>query len=85
MAEEVRVLLPRIPVNRHEQHVRPRIEYRLCAIAVVVVDIEYRDTFGSMVAQAVTGVSMESDSSTPISFFAADREPIQLESKSVLA
>ena len=40
---------------------------------------------GSMVAQAVTGVSMESDTSIPISFFAADREPIQLESKSVLA
>jgi glycine/D-amino acid oxidase-like deaminating enzyme len=40
---------------------------------------------GSMVAKAVTGVSLESDTSIPVSFFAVDREPIQLASKSVLA
>jgi glycine/D-amino acid oxidase-like deaminating enzyme len=40
---------------------------------------------GSMVAREITGTSMASDTSIPISFFAVDREPIQLESKSVLA
>jgi sarcosine oxidase subunit beta len=40
---------------------------------------------GSMVANAVTGDSLDTDTSTPISFFSIDREPIELESKSVLA
>ena len=40
---------------------------------------------GSMVAQAITGDSLESDTTIPISFFSIDRDPIKLESKSVLA
>ena len=40
---------------------------------------------GSMVAKAITGIGLESDTSIPVSFFAIDREPIELESKSVLA
>lgn len=40
---------------------------------------------GSMVAKAITGVSLESDTLVPVSFFSIDREPIEIESKSVLA
>ena len=40
---------------------------------------------GSMVARAVTGNKIDTDTSIPISFFSIDREPIELESKSVLA
>ena len=40
---------------------------------------------GSMVAQALTGNSLDSDTTVPASFFSIDRDPIQLESKSVLA
>ena len=40
---------------------------------------------GSMVAKAITGIGLESDTPIPVSFFAIDREPIELESKSVLA
>ena len=40
---------------------------------------------GSMVAQAITGDTLETDPAVPLSFFAVDREPIELESKSVLA
>ena len=40
---------------------------------------------GSMVAKAITGDSLESDTSIPMSFFSIDREPIELETKSVLA
>ena len=40
---------------------------------------------GSMVARAITGETLESDTPVPISFFSIDREPIELESKSVLA
>ena len=38
---------------------------------------------GSMVAKAVTGNSLASE--VPLSFFSIDREPIELELKSVLA
>jgi glycine/D-amino acid oxidase-like deaminating enzyme len=40
---------------------------------------------GSMVAQALTGDRVESDTPVPIAFFAIDREPIRLKSKNVLA
>lgn len=40
---------------------------------------------GSMLAQAITGDSIETDTSVPMSLFSVDREPIKLESKSVLA
>lgn len=40
---------------------------------------------GSMVAQAVTGTRTEFDTDVPISFFAVDREPIDVRVKSVLA
>lgn len=40
---------------------------------------------GSMVAQAVTGSTMEFDTDVPIGFFAVDRDPIQLDVKHVLA
>lgn len=40
---------------------------------------------GSMVGQAVTGISMDLDTDVPMSFFAADRDPIGVETKSVLA
>jgi glycine/D-amino acid oxidase-like deaminating enzyme len=40
---------------------------------------------GSMVASALTGDRLDSDTTIPIEFFAVDREPIQLESKNVLA
>ena len=39
----------------------------------------------SMIAKAVTGDRIDTDTSIPISFFSVDREPIELESKSVLA
>jgi len=40
---------------------------------------------GSMVAQAITGEKRDFDTDIPLSFFAVDREPIKLKSKSVLA
>ena len=40
---------------------------------------------GSMVAQAVTGQSGAFDTDVPMSFFAVDREPIELDVKHVLA
>jgi sarcosine oxidase, subunit beta len=40
---------------------------------------------GSMIAQSITGDKLDFDTSIPISFFAVDRDPIELESKSVLA
>jgi glycine/D-amino acid oxidase-like deaminating enzyme len=40
---------------------------------------------GSQVAQAITGDRLAWDTSIPISFFSVDREPIALDSKSVLA
>lgn len=40
---------------------------------------------GSMMAKAITGDSLKSDTSIPLSFFSIDRKPIELESKSVLA
>jgi len=40
---------------------------------------------GSMVAQEITGVSMEFDTDVPMSFFSVDREPIDLAVKHVLA
>jgi len=40
---------------------------------------------GSMVAQAVTGRTMEFDTDVPMSFFSVDREPIDLAVKHVLA
>ena len=40
---------------------------------------------GSMVAQAVTGDKLATDTSIPISFFSIDRDPIDIGSKSVLA
>lgn len=40
---------------------------------------------GSMVARAITGDTLDTDTSVPLSFFSIDREPLQLASKSVLA
>ncbi len=40
---------------------------------------------GSMVAQAISGERLESDTDVPIDFFACDRDPISVEVKSVLA
>ena len=40
---------------------------------------------GSMIAQALTGRSMEFDTDVEMGFFAADRDPIELDVKSVLA
>ena len=40
---------------------------------------------GSMVARAITGKELDTDTSIPMSFFSIDREPMQIESKSVLA
>jgi glycine/D-amino acid oxidase-like deaminating enzyme len=40
---------------------------------------------GSMVAQAVSGFSMEMDTDVPMGYFALDREPIGVDTKSVLA
>ncbi|HVR77783.1 MAG TPA: FAD-dependent oxidoreductase [Acidimicrobiia bacterium] len=40
---------------------------------------------GSMLAQAVTGMSMEFDTDVPMSFLAVDRQPIDLAVKHVLA
>lgn len=40
---------------------------------------------GAMVANAITGSRLDTDTSIPMSFFSIDREPIQIESKSVLA
>jgi hypothetical protein len=38
-----------------------------------------------MIAQAVTGLSMEHDTDVSMGFFAIDRNPIGVETKSVLA
>jgi len=38
-----------------------------------------------MVAQAITRTALETDTTVPMSFFSIDREPIELESKTVLA
>jgi glycine/D-amino acid oxidase-like deaminating enzyme len=40
---------------------------------------------GSMIAQAITGVPAEFDTDVPMSFFAVDRDPIDVATKSVLA
>ncbi len=40
---------------------------------------------GSMIAQHYTGESIDGDTDVPMSFFAADREPIDVEAMSVLA
>lgn len=40
---------------------------------------------GSMMAQEYTDVTLENDTDVPMSFFAADRTPIDVEAKSVLA
>jgi glycine/D-amino acid oxidase-like deaminating enzyme len=40
---------------------------------------------GSMIAQSITGEKRDFDTDVPLSFFAIDREPIALASKSVLA
>lgn len=40
---------------------------------------------GSMVGQAVSGSSIEFDTDVPMSFFSVDRQPIGVETKSVLA
>lgn len=40
---------------------------------------------GSMIAQSVTGRSMEFDTDVPIDFFSVDRQPIELSVKHVLA
>lgn len=40
---------------------------------------------GSMVAKAISGESLATDTSIPLEFFSIDREPIELDSKSVLA
>jgi glycine/D-amino acid oxidase-like deaminating enzyme len=40
---------------------------------------------GSMLAQAVTGLSMEFDTDVPMSFLSVDRQPIDLAVKNVLA
>ena len=40
---------------------------------------------GSMVAKAISGETLATDTSIPLEFFSIDREPIKLDSKSVLA
>lgn len=40
---------------------------------------------GSMIAQEYSGTSLDHDTDVPMSFFAVDREPIDVEAKSVLA
>ena len=40
---------------------------------------------GSMVARAITGDTLDTDTPVPIAFFSIDRKPIRLDSKSVLA
>jgi sarcosine oxidase subunit beta len=40
---------------------------------------------GSMVSKAITGDTQASDTEIPLSFFSINREPIELESKFVLA
>jgi glycine/D-amino acid oxidase-like deaminating enzyme len=40
---------------------------------------------GSMVAREVSGETLPLDTDVPMSFFAADRDPINVETKSVLA
>lgn len=40
---------------------------------------------GSMVAQAISGERMDLDTDVPMEFFAFDRDPIEVETKSVLA
>lgn len=40
---------------------------------------------GSMIAQAITGITGEFDTDVPMSFFAVDREPIAVATKCVLA
>jgi glycine/D-amino acid oxidase-like deaminating enzyme len=42
-------------------------------------------SIGSLVAQAVTGRSIEFDTDVPISFLAVDRQPIDVAEKNVLA
>lgn len=40
---------------------------------------------GSMVARAYSGITLDHDTDVPMPFFAADRDPIDVEAKSVLA
>ena len=40
---------------------------------------------GSMIAQAYAGVTTDFDTDVPMEFFAVDRDPIELDVKSVLA
>jgi len=40
---------------------------------------------GSMVARAITGDTLDTDTPVPIAFFSINRQPIRLDSKSVLA
>ncbi len=55
VAEEKRVFLLRVAVNRDEQDVAASIEDRLRAVAVMVIDIENRDAFGAAVDEVLCG------------------------------
>jgi len=55
MAEEIRILLLRVAVDGCEQYIVAVVEDRLCAIAVVVVDVENGHLAGTLVAQVLRG------------------------------
>ena len=55
MAEEERILGHRVAMQVDHQHVRPRVEDLLRAVAVVVVDIEDGDPGGTLVAEPLRG------------------------------
>ena len=55
VAEEVWILDARIGVQRHEQHVAPRVEDLLRAVAVVVVDVENGDARAALIHQVLRG------------------------------
>lgn len=55
MAEEIRILLVRVAVDGCEQYIVAVVEDRLCAIAVVVIDIENGHFAGTLVAQVLRG------------------------------
>src|SRR3546814_1057877 len=55
VAEEEGILLLRVAVDRGEEDIGAVIEYRLGAVAVVVVDIEDGDTPGTGVDEGLRG------------------------------
>lgn len=48
-------------------------------------DFKLAPAVGSMVAQSISGEKRDFDTDVPLSFFAIDRVPIQLDLKTVLA